>query len=231
MKWFILCFCLILIVFTYLSRKYNNPFKLYFVFGKKGSGKSTLLVKKMLKYQKKGWLIYTDMLEVNIPGVRLIDSKNLEYFRPPSNSALFLGEVGVTYDNRQFATFATGVRDLFKFERKYRFVCWMDSQSYDVDKKLRDLVDGMYLQSNIGNLIGISRPIMKTVTLTDPVGDCEARIAEKLRFQMPWYWEFTWLPRYHKYFDSFSAPDRKEIPFVAVPDKAVKKKIDRRKSK
>ena len=29
--------------FAYLSRKYNNPHKLIFIFGKKGSGKSTYI--------------------------------------------------------------------------------------------------------------------------------------------------------------------------------------------
>lgn len=221
---------LLCMAFCYFSTKYANPFKLYFIMGKKGSGKSTLMVKRMLKYQRKGWLIYTDMHEVNIPGVRLIESKNLEFFRPPNHSVLFLGEVGVTYDNRQFANFAAGVRDLFKFERKYRFICYMDSQSYDIDKKLRDLVDTMYLQSNIGNVIGVTRPILKKVTLTHPVGDCEARIVEDLRFMLPWHWEFTIMPRYHKYFDSFAAPDRKEIPYTVVPPRPDQGKV-RMKSK
>lgn len=236
MRIFIGCFIAFAMLFCYLSAKYNNPFKLYFVFGKKGSGKSTFLVKKMLKYQRKGWNIYTDMKEVNIPGVRIIDPKNLEFFRPAYHSAVFLGEVGRTYDNRHFADFADGVRDLFKFERKYKFVCWCDSQSYDIDKKLRDLVDGMYLQSNVGNIIGVSRPIRKDWMLTDPQGDSEARIAEKFRFEMPWNWEFTWLPRFHKYFDSFDAPPRKEIPctLVPIPDKPAKHRKcckGRRKSK
>lgn len=217
MKYFLGICILLCMAFCYLSAKYANPFKLYFIMGKKGSGKSTLMVKRMLKLQRKGWTIYTDMHEVNIPGVRLIDSKHLEYFRPPSGSVLFLGEVGITYDNRQFASFADGVRDLFKLERHYEFMCYMDSQSYDIDKKLRDLVDTIYLQSNIGNIIGLTRPIYKKVTLSHPVGDSEARVVEDLRFFMPWHWELTIMPRYHKYFDSFAAPPRKEIPFTEVP--------------
>ena len=40
--------------FVYLSRKYNNPHKLIFIFGKKGSGKSTYMVQLMLRHLKRG---------------------------------------------------------------------------------------------------------------------------------------------------------------------------------
>ena len=33
------------VAFSFATRKYLNPYKLYLVFGKKGSGKSTYLVK------------------------------------------------------------------------------------------------------------------------------------------------------------------------------------------
>lgn len=94
----------------------------------------------------------------------------------------------------------------------------MDSQSYDIDKKLRDVVDGMYLQSNIGNVIGLSRPIYKSISLTEPSADSESRIAEHLKFAPFWKWKITWMPRYHKYFDSFSAPARPAIPYRLVDD-------------
>lgn len=204
------------LLFSLYSRKYNNPFKLTFIFGKKGSGKSTYMVKLMLRYLKRGWAVYTDMSDVIIPGVRIIDSRYLEKCAPECNAALFLGEAGITYDNRNYSKFPDGVRDLFKFERKYKFRCYMDSQSYDIDKKIRDVVDGMILQSNIGNVLAISRPIVKTVDLTDPSADHESRVAEKLKFAPIWRWKFTWLPRYFKYFDSFSAPARPPLPYLTV---------------
>lgn len=202
--------------FCLYSRKFANPFKLTFIFGKKGSGKSTYMVKLMLRYLKKGWLVYTDMQDVIIPNVRIINARDLENFAPAGNSVLFLGEVGITYDNRNYSKFPEGIRDLFKFERKYKFRCYMDSQSYDIDKKLRDVVDGMYLQSNIGNVIGLSRPIYKSISLTEPSADSESRVAEHLKFAPFWKWKVTWMPRYHKYFDSFSAPARPAIPYKEV---------------
>lgn len=215
--------------FCLYSAKFRNPYKLTFIFGKKGSGKSTYMVKQMLKYQKKGWTIYTDMADVIIPNVRIINSAQLAKFVPTENSAMFLGEVGITYDNRNHEHFPSGVRDLLKFERKYKFVCFMDSQSYDVDKKIRDVVDGMILQTNIGNVIGVSRPILKQVSLTEPSADHESRICEKLKFAPIWRWKFTWMPRYHKYFDSFSAPARPELPFTEVSPDTFNARMELRK--
>lgn len=228
LKVFLVIFIPVLL-FSLYSRKYNNPFKLTFIFGKKGSGKSTYMVKLMLRYLKRGWAVYTDMSDVIIPGVRIINSRHLETFAPAQNSVLFLGEVGITYDNRNYSKFPEGIRDLFKFERKYKFRCYMDSQSYDIDKKLRDVVDGMILQSNIGNVLAISRPIVKSVSLTEPSADSESRIAEKLKFAPIWRWKFTWLPRYFKYFDSFSAPARPVIPCQVVGSEAFDAKQELRK--
>lgn len=205
------------LAFSLYARRFVNPYTNNFIFGKKGSGKSTLMVKKMLKYQKRGWHIYTDMQDCIIPGVRIIGSANeLEHFTPEYHSMLALEEVGITFDNRNFKKFPEGLRDWFKFERKYRVCVWQNSQSYDIDKKIRDCVDGLYLQSNISNVIGITRPIRKSVTLTQPSADSEARIAEGLRFAPIWKWQFTWLPRYHKYFDSFNAPARPELEYTTV---------------
>ena len=41
---FLVSLVLVYASFVYLSRKYNNPHKLIFIFGKKGSGKSTYMV-------------------------------------------------------------------------------------------------------------------------------------------------------------------------------------------
>lgn len=228
LKVFLVIFIPVLL-FALYSRKYNNPFKLTFIFGKKGSGKSTYMVKLMLRYLKRGWAVYTDMSDVIIPGVRIINSRHLENFAPAQDSVLFLGEVGITYDNRNYSKFPEGIRDLFKFERKYKFRCYMDSQSYDIDKKLRDLVDGMVLQSNIGNVIGIGRPIYKKDGIVDSTGESESRVVQNLRFAPVWKWHFTWLPKYHIYFDSFSAPARPQIPCQVVGPDAFNAKKELRK--
>lgn len=209
---FILIILTVFVVFTVLSAKYRNPYTLLYIFGKKGAGKSTLMVKWMIKDLKKGWHVYTDMPDVNIKGVHFFTTNDLAKFAPPSGSSIYLDEVGLSMDNRNFKTFPEGMRDFFALQRKYKCKVIVNSQSYDVDKKVRDRVDSMYLQSNIGNLIGITRPIIRKVTLTEASSQGESRIADQLKFSSIFSFRFTWLPRYHKYFNSFNAPAREIIP-------------------
>lgn len=213
---FLLVVVVSIYIFVKVTEKYKNPYKLYYIFGKKGSGKSCFMVRKMLKYQRKGWIIYTDIEDINIPGVRIIKTLDIDTFRPEANSAVFLDEVGISYDNRDFKNFPKGRRDFYKFQRKYKVLIYMNSQSFDVDKKIRDLIDMYYLQTSINECISVSRPIIRTVKLTEASGDQESRVADQLKFAPIWQWGFYWMPHYWQYFDSFAAPERDLIPYVEV---------------
>lgn len=204
----------LIFAFSLYSKKYRNPYKLTFVFGKKGSGKSTLMVKQMLKDLKKGWIVYTDMQDVRIPGVRIIDSSQLlETFVPEPGSSCYLDEVGIAFDNRKYKNFSDGLRDFFKYQRKYRVKICMNSQSFDVDLKIRTLTDSMVLVTNIGNVFSLCRPIVRSITLTEATSEAESRIADSLKFGKFTTWRLYFMPRYFKYFESFDAPERPFIPW------------------
>ena len=205
-------FLVSIVVFSVLSAKYKNPYKLIFIFGKKGSGKSCLMVKKLLEYKKRGYTCYTDM-PVNIPDVRIINSNDLRNHWPDEKSALFLDEVGLTWDNRGFKTFDKGFTEFFKLQRKCKCVVYMNSQSFDIDKKIRDVTDSMILQTNLGNVISISRPILRKVKLVEATGDSESRIADDLMFDRFWHYKFYYMPKYFKYFYSFEKPARPPLPY------------------
>lgn len=196
----------------FLKRRYNNPFKLVFVFGKKGSGKSCYLVHEILKHIKRGWIVYSDM-PVSISGVRLINADDLSTFKPVENSLVVLDEVGLTWNNRDFKNFSRGITEYIKLQRHFKVKMIINSQSFDVDKKVRDCTDSMILQTNLFNCISISRPILRSITLTEPTSESESRIADKLKFASIWHWRFYWMPKYFKYFDSHSVPFREELPF------------------
>lgn len=206
----------LIVGFSIYAKRYANPYKLVFIFGKKGSGKSCYLVNQLLRYQKKGYTCYTDMY-VNIPNVRIIKAEDLKEFRPVENSALFLDEVGLTWDNRNFKNFDKGLTEFFKLQRHFRCVVYMNSQSFDVDKKIRDVTDSMILQSNIANVISVSRPIIRRVTLVEATAEGDSRIADNLQFDKLWRWKFYWMPKYFKYFNSHTIPEREYIPFNEVP--------------
>lgn len=196
----------------YLARKYNNPYKLTFIFGKKGAGKSCYMVHEMLRYMKRGFHVYTDMEDCRIPGVRIVSVAELSTFRPEPNSALFLDEVGISMDNRNFKNFPPGLRDFFKYLRKMKCVCYINSQAFDVDKKVRDTTDKMVLQVALLGCFSLSRPIIRTITLTESTSQADSRIADNLSFSSVFTWRIFYMPRYFKYFDTTSMPDRPIIP-------------------
>lgn len=204
--------------FALYSRRFVNPYRLIFIFGKKGSGKSTLMVSQMLKDLKHGWNVYTDMQDCVVPGVRIIKSSaDLAKFVPEANSALYLDEVGISFDNRSYKSFDSGLRDFFKLQRKYKCKVVMNSQSFDVDKKIRDVTDSMILQTSIGNVITLSRPIRRSVALVEATAQADSRIADNLKFESIFRWRVLWMPKYFKYFESFNAPERPAIPFREIP--------------
>lgn len=204
------------VLFCYLSRKYANPYTLTFVFGKKGAGKTCYMVRQMHKHLSAGWNVYCDMPDVRIPGVRIITLDQLTTFRPEPHSLLCLDEVGISMDNRNFKSFPPGLRDFFKYARKLKCKIIINSQSFDVDKKVRDTVDSMILMQSIGGIFSIARPIHRSVTLTQPTAESESRIADVLKFSFIFSWKFYYLPSFFRYFDTLSMPVREEVEFTEV---------------
>ena len=216
---------LIVLIISIITRKWRNPWKLYLVFGKKGSGKSTYLVKLAIKYLKKGFYVYTNMPDMVLPGIRLIDVEQIGDFVPVANSLLLLDEVGMIWDNRNFKNFKPSVRDFFKLQRHYKVITYLASQTFDIDKKLRDLTDGMILNVNVLNVLTVGKTIRRKITLTESTSEAESRIAEDLKFCPLWSWHFTYIPKYAKYFSSFKVPETPYIPFTDIvcnnPDKVI----------
>lgn len=214
---FVLVLFFLFFGFNLYSRRFANPYKLIFIFGKKGAGKSTLMVRCMLRDLKHGWHVYTDIQDCIVPGVRIINSSDLAKFVPDADSALYLDEVGIAFDNRSYKTFDSGLRDFFKLQRKYKCKVVMNSQSFDVDKKIRDVTDSMILQTAIGNVLTLSRPIRRSVTLCEATAQADSRIADNLKFESIFRWRIYFMPKYFKYFESFNAPERPSIPFREIP--------------
>ena len=196
-----------------IFKRYQNRWKLYMIFGKKGSGKSTYLVKTAIRYIKHGYNVYTNMPDLMISGVRYIDIDQLGKFVPVANSVLLCDEAGMIWDSRDFKKFRPEVRDFFKLQRHYKVIVFLASQSFDIDKKLRDLTDCMFLHVNILGVLSIGKRIYKSITLTESTSEAESRIAENLKFSPFWNWSYTWIPKYSKYFESFILPDTPEIPY------------------
>lgn len=233
---FLLFLILACFVYHLLTKKYINPYRLTMVFGKKGSGKSTLMVRLAYKYLAKGWSVFcTEKLD----GCYWIDYKDIGYKNIPPNSLLLIDEVGMLYDNRNFKEFKPAVRDWFKLQRHYKVRVYMFSQSFDVDKKLRDLTDDMYLVKNIGRVFSYAKRILRKTVLVKPMGDSPSRIDEELRYDFLLFAPFgarmlTFIPKWAKYFDSHNCPVLPDANWRYVPPEKVPKsfrKLEKRKKR
>lgn len=229
---FLWCFAFpisLVLIFNRCTRKYKNPYKLTFIFGKKGSGKSTLMTKFALEYMKKGWSVYsTD----DIPGTYKISHEDIGVKEIPPNSLVLIGEVGTIWHKRNFKNFPEHVRRYFKFQRKYRHRVIMDSQTFDVDAGIRDLADEMYLVTSKFRVFSYAKRISKKVVLVEATAEGESRIAENLEFE-PFLWclfgsgsrKLTFVPRYVRYFTSFDPPPLQPAEYKKLPELPPKKRI------
>ena len=221
----IILFFMLLIPCIYLFKKYKNPYKLIMVFGKKGSGKTTFLAKTAYRYILEGRPVYST---VYVPGAHVFDVQKIGKMGFPRNSVIFIDEVGMIWDNRNFKQFRTDVRDYFKLQRHYGHTVYLFSQTFDIDVKLRNLTDSMYLVRCHMGWLSVAKKIRRDIMLVEPTGESEARIADNLEFE-PWWLSlfgaktrmFTFIPRWTKLFDSYDAPELEptEAEYIPIPER------------
>lgn len=211
---------LFLLFFSLCTRDFNNPYTLNFYFGKKGSGKTTELVKLALDHLHRGWIVYTN---INLPGTRSFDPLKIGQFSFPPHSVVFIDEASISWDNRGFKSFDKTTLEWFRLQRHYKVKIYLFSQTFDVDKKLRDLTDEMFLLERRFKIFCYGRRIIKKVTLTEASEDRASRIDENLKFDsFLWFWagsrSITLLPRYSGLFDSFTVPVKQNFISVVPGD-------------
>lgn len=202
--WFFVAFK----IFDVLTRNYVNDSKLVLYIGKKGSGKTTTLTKIALDHIKKGVKVYST---VAIPGTYHFNPEWLSLgMTIPEGSCLLIDEVGMIWDNRQFKTFSTNVRDFFKLQRHAHIKCYMFSQTPDVDKKLRDLCDELWLCKNVARVFSVQRLIVKKIGIQqDESGNGNLVDAYKFAGILGGL-KFVFVPRYVQFFNSFELPEKKK---------------------
>lgn len=224
-----LCFWLLLAVLVWhlLTKKYINPYKLYMVVGKKGSGKTTMLVRLAYEHLRKGWNVYSTE---RIPGCYYLSYHDIGVTKIPPNSLLLVDEVGMVWDARKFKDFPDHLRDWFKYQRHERVKVYLFSQTFDVDKKIRDLTDNMYLVTNKMRVFAYAKRIIKVPDLVKPTADGPARLDDVLKFDsLLWFWcgsrMLTFIPRYAKLFKSYEPLQLKNKEYDKVSDEGVPRSL------
>lgn len=194
-------------LFDKLTSSYLNPYKLIMVIGKKGSGKTTYLTKVAIRSLSKGQTVYST---IDIPGTIVFDVNDIGNYTFVPNSVVLIDEVGLVWDNRDFKNFKPQCRNFFKYQRQYKLKVYLFSQTFDVDKKLRDLTDEMYLLRNVMRVWSVSRRIQKRLTIQQGTGEGNvSTLADDYEF-VPLLsghaFEVTFIPRWVSYFKSYNPP-------------------------
>lgn len=207
------------VVFGLYCAKYANPYKLNMYIGSKGCGKSTFIAKTAVRWIKRGRTVYTT---TPLAGCIYVPPEKIGHVFLEPRSILLVDEVGMIWDNRNFKNFDSAVRDWFKLQRHHRVTVYLFSQSFDVDKKLRDLVDNIYIMRCTFNIFSTRKRVIKRITITEAVGDQPSNLAEQLKFDSPIFFflgsrGFTFIPKYVGLFNSFEVPflPKEELTYIA----------------
>lgn len=196
---------IIIVIFLYWFFKDNNPYKTYMIIGKKGSGKTCDIAKRSLYYQKKGFKVYSN---IEIPGNYTFNPKEIDSKTFDLNSVIFIDEVGLLYDARDYRSFSKGINEWYKYSRQYKCIVYLYSQAFtsDVDLKIRNLVDQMFMMQRIGK-ITLIRPINKVLGVYKSVNG-NGDLIDSYSYMPFWTWKINYMPRYYGLFKSFNPPPR-----------------------
>lgn len=236
--YFSLILVALVLLWHLLTKKYINPYQLYILFGPKGVGKSTMLQKLAFYYKKKGYNIYCNIGDCSLSFVTPIKIEDIgllsKAYKDKSlqvklrndyqkqglkvacavkpNSVIFCDEINLIWDNRSFKQFTKEQQYYFRKQRHYKHKFIGFSQTFDCDKKIRDLADYVILMNKIGRvwIRGQSwRKKQKVVGATDENNRDEGSIVDNF-VPMGFIYNFffspfnCWLPKWVKKHDSWS---------------------------
>lgn len=195
-------------LFLFLTRKYVNPYKLIFLFGKKGSGKSTLLQKLTYRYLKRNWTVYSTEPSCD-PRVNFLNPTQIFDYEFPEKSCILIDEVSLIWDNRDFKKMDKRIVEWFRYQRHHKCRVYFFSQTFDIDKKLRDLCDDMYLVDKKFRVFVVASHIVRKPVVVHPGPESPARIDDDMVVDGPLLAFFggklfAFIPYWARKFDSYT---------------------------
>lgn len=196
----------ILFLFDIFTKKYTNPYIFEIMFGRKGCGKSTTKTKLAIKYHKKGWKIYTNVPDINLPYVGIFDIKNLgkNMQEFPEKTLLLIDEINLYWDNRSFKTFPVYTQEFLRQQRKLKVRIVGFSQTYDCDLKCKNLCDYLTICKKYFRVFSVYRRWSKIPDVLNANDYQDARITDVFQ-KIPIFsggLGITFIPKYSKYFST-----------------------------
>lgn len=200
----IACFLFVIALYAFLTRKYKSPYTFQIIFGKKGVGKSCTMQKDLIKHHKRGWHCFADS-NTDLPFVKKIDARLIYTYNFPEKSFITIDEINLLWDNRDFKSFPKPVQEFFRQQRKFKCKIIAYSQTFDCDKKLRDLADRLAIQRKVMRIFSFRRYYVKQPVVISAENTREqAKIADDY-IPVPLIFGgigFTFLPKYVRYYDT-----------------------------
>lgn len=199
--------------FISYANKFSNPYLIEYYVGVRGSGKSTIATKEAIRWQSRGRRVYSNF---EIFGCYKIDPKEIGVIHLPPDSVLLLDEVSLIWSNRDFKTFPKEVEAFFRYCRKYRIYVRLYSQNFDVDAKVRGLVDSIFILVKLMNVFTIAKRVKRTIVLHSSTQDADGQrnsegfVSENYSYDLPTTWKVCFIPRWIGFFNSFEAPQLKK---------------------
>lgn len=234
--WFLIFLIILaaLICFKIWTLKYNNPYKLILIYGKKGCGKSTIAQKILYQHMKKGWKCYCNIGDSRMKGVTQVDASHLWEHEYREHSLIVIDEVNLLWDNRQFKTFPKELGAWFRLQRHHKVKVILFSQTADADKKIRDLTDRVYLCRRWFDVLIVCTPYEKEIVYREPKQEGMQSgfmdVYEKKNFG-PLGCLFCWLPFWVRTHDSFQRVATTEEEREKQLDEMHKKRQDKKQKK
>lgn len=234
--WFFFILFALVLLWHLLTRKYVNTYKLYLLFGKKGCGKSTMLQKLAVYYRKRGFHVYCNIGDsdlkqcIQIP-IQDLPQLSLAYkdhklrselkakylkagIKSPDHvkpqSVILCDEINLLWDNRDFKSFPKDMQKYFRLQRHYKHIFIGFSQTYDCDKKIRDLADYLLIVRTTARVWIHAKAYVKKVVVISPEDENNRETATMTDDFVPLglFYNLTsqfnaWLPKWVKLHDSF----------------------------
>lgn len=206
-----------LIVFYILSNRRKDKKVLSIYFGVPGSGKSTFAAHLTRKCFKNKIPVYSN---VPIIGAYQYDTNDLGKYLI-EDCKLIIDEAGLEFNNREFKKFSRENLEFFKLHRHYGCSVDVFSQTYDdMDKKIRSLAYRLFVvRRSLIPLVVSVVPIRRSVGIDEQTHQiCDFYKFDPLLIRL-----FTtkriFIPKYWKYFDSYSAPALPAKKFITYTHK------------
>lgn len=126
------------------------------------------------------------------------------------HSVIFCDEINLLWDNRDFKSFPKDMQKYFRLQRHYKHLFIGFSQTYDCDKKIRDLADELIIVRRTARVWIHTKSYVKKVVVISPEDDNSRETATMTDDFIPrgFIYDLTspfmaWLPYWVKKHDSF----------------------------